>query len=110
MNNTKSSITDKKPKDAIKLDSVHQDKTYPEKNRVIKELGNRMLWNFQGRPDRGVVSKELMHIPKNTKVPPDRVSKWNESHMFSTTLLGYKNHVLPEGWYVTNVFGYTIYL
>ena len=43
MNNTKSSITDKKPKDAIKLDSVHQDKTYPEKNRVIKELGNRML-------------------------------------------------------------------
>ena len=32
MNNTKSSMIDMKPKDAIKLDTVKLHKTYPEEN------------------------------------------------------------------------------
>ena len=38
MNNTKSSMIDMKPKDAIKLDTVQLDKTYPEEN-VLSEDG-----------------------------------------------------------------------
>ena len=37
-NNTKSSMIDMKPKDAIKLDTVQLDKTYPEEN-VLPENG-----------------------------------------------------------------------
>ena len=37
-NNTKSSMIDMKPKDAIKLDTVQLDKTYPEEN-VLPEDG-----------------------------------------------------------------------
>ena len=36
MNNTKPSMTDIKPKDAIKLDTVQLDKTYPEES-VLSE-------------------------------------------------------------------------
>ena len=38
MNNTKSSMIDMKPRDAIKLDTVPWDKTYPEKT-VLPENG-----------------------------------------------------------------------
>ena len=38
MNNTKSSMIDMKPKDAIKLDTVPLDKTYPEET-VLSEDG-----------------------------------------------------------------------
>ena len=38
MNNTKSSMIDMKPKDAIKLDTVPLDKTYPEET-VLPEDG-----------------------------------------------------------------------
>ena len=38
MNNTKSSMVDMKPKDAIKLDTVPLDKTYPEET-VLPEDG-----------------------------------------------------------------------
>ena len=38
MNNTKSLMTDVKPKDAIKIDTVPLDKTYPEEN-VLSEDG-----------------------------------------------------------------------
>ena len=38
MNNTKSSMTDMKPKDTIKLDTVKLDKTYSEEN-VLSENG-----------------------------------------------------------------------
>ena len=38
MNNTKSSIVSMKSKDAIKLDSVRLDKTYPEK-KVLPQAG-----------------------------------------------------------------------
>ena len=38
MNNTKSSMVDMKPKDAIKLDTAKLDKTYPEES-VLPEDG-----------------------------------------------------------------------
>ena len=38
MNNTKSLMIDMKPKDAIKLDTVSLEKTYPEEN-VLPEDG-----------------------------------------------------------------------
>ena len=37
INNTKSSMTDMKPKDPIKLDTIELDKTYPEKNVLSKD-------------------------------------------------------------------------
>ena len=39
MNNTKSLIIDMKPKNAIKLDTVQLDKTYPEES-VLPEDGS----------------------------------------------------------------------
>ena len=38
MNNTKPSMTDIKPKDAIKLDTVQLDKTYPEESVVFETV------------------------------------------------------------------------
>ena len=38
MSNTKSSMADMKPKDAIKLDTVKLDKIYPEEN-ILSEDG-----------------------------------------------------------------------
>ena len=47
MNNTKSSMTDVKPKDAIKQDTVKLDKTYPEEN-ILSEDG---LYRYLYQPD-----------------------------------------------------------
>ena len=47
MNNTKSSMIDMKPKDAIKLDTVPLDKTYPEET-VLPEDG---LYRYLYQPD-----------------------------------------------------------
>ena len=44
MNNTKSSIIDMKPKDAIKLDTVKLDKTYPEENVLSADGLYRYLY------------------------------------------------------------------
>ena len=105
MNNTKSTMIDMKPKDAIKLDTVKLDKSYPEESvlpedgwfiqisistcqttwrpknryrldRIVQEPGNRILYYLQDEPDRAFVSEELMHISEDTQVPPEWVSKW----------------------------------
>ena len=47
MNNTKSSVIDIKPKDAIKLDTVPLDKTYPGKT-ILPENG---LYRYLYQPD-----------------------------------------------------------
>ena len=44
MNNTVSSMIDMKPKDAIKLDAVPLDKTYPEENVLPKDGLSRYLY------------------------------------------------------------------
>ena len=44
MNNTKSSMIDMKPKDAIKLDTVPLDKTYPEETILPKDRLYRYLY------------------------------------------------------------------
>ena len=46
MNNTKSSMIDMKPKDAIKLGTVQLDKTYPEEN-VLSDDG---LYGYLHQP------------------------------------------------------------
>ena len=44
MNNTKSSMIDMKPKDAIKLDTVPLDKTYPEETALPEDGLYRYLY------------------------------------------------------------------
>ena len=44
MNNTKSSMIDMKPKDAIKLDTVLLDKTYPEETALTENGLYRYLY------------------------------------------------------------------
>ena len=44
MNNTKFSIIDMKPKDAIKLETVPLDKTYPEETVLPKDGLYRYLY------------------------------------------------------------------
>ena len=44
MNNTKSSMIDMKPKDAIKLDTVPLDKTYPEETLLLKDGLSKYLY------------------------------------------------------------------
>ena len=46
MNNTKSSMIDIKPKNAIKLDTISLDKTYPEET-VLPENG---LYRYLDQP------------------------------------------------------------
>ena len=43
---------------------------------IVQEPGNRVLYYLQDGPDRAFVSKELMHISKDTQAPPDWVSEW----------------------------------
>ena len=42
--------------------------------RVVQEPGNCVLYYFQD--ERAFVSKELMHIPKDTQVAPEWVNRW----------------------------------
>ena len=95
-----------KPKDAIKLDTVPLDKTYPEEtviaedglhrylyqkrratdliwsknrnrlDRIVQDPDNRVLYYWQDGPDRAFVREELMHVSEDTQVPPDWVSEW----------------------------------
>ena len=44
MNNTKSSMTGMKPKDAIKLDTIPLNKTYPEETVLPKDGLDRYLY------------------------------------------------------------------
>ena len=44
MNNTKSSMVDMKPKDAIKLDTAKLDKTYPEESVLLEDGLFRYLY------------------------------------------------------------------
>ena len=44
-------------------------------DRIIHDLGNRILYYLQDGPDRAFVREELMHISEDTQVPPDWVSE-----------------------------------
>ena len=114
MNNTVSSRIAMRHKDAIKLETVPLDKTYPEEtvrpedglyrylyqpdeqhgdqkrratdliwskntyrlDRIVQDLGNRVLYYLQDGPDSAFVREELMHISQDIQVPPDWVSEW----------------------------------
>ena len=53
MNNTKSSMTDMKPKDAIKLDTVPLDKKYPEETVLPNGLYRSLsAWQTAWRPKK----------------------------------------------------------
>ena len=45
-------------------------------DRFVQEPGNCVLYCLQDGQDRAFVSEELMRIPEDTQVPPERVSKW----------------------------------
>ena len=74
MNNTVSSMIGMKPKDAIKLDTVPLNKTFPEE--TVEVPGNRVLHYLQERSERAFVCEELMHFSEDTQAPPDWVSEW----------------------------------
>ena len=42
----------------------------------VKDPGNCIFHYFQGEPDKIFVREELVHVPDNTQVPPEWVSKW----------------------------------
>ena len=63
-----------KPKDAIKLDTVPLNKTFPEE--TVEDPGNRVFHYLQEGSDRAFVCEELMHFSEDTQVPPDWVSEW----------------------------------
>ena len=45
-------------------------------DRIVLEPGNRVLYYLQDGPDTAFIREELMHISKDTQVPPDWVSEW----------------------------------
>ena len=45
-------------------------------DRIVQDLGNRVMYYLQDGPDRAFVHEELMHISEDTQVPPDWVSEW----------------------------------
>ena len=116
LNNKKTAMTGKKPKDAIKLDEVPlvKKEEYPPEevleldalyryllqpgeehgdqrrratdriwskqtfriDHVIEEPKNRILYYLKDGPERAFVREELMWIPFNTELPPERVQQW----------------------------------
>lgn len=55
--------------------SFIQSKNKYRLDRVVKESGNHVLYYLLNGPDRAFVRQELMHIPDDTQVPSDQVSK-----------------------------------
>ena len=45
-------------------------------DRLVQGPGNRVLYYLQDGPHRAFASEELMHIPEDRQVPPERVRKW----------------------------------
>ena len=45
-------------------------------DRIVQEPGNGVLYYLQDWPDRAFVHEGLIHISKDTQVPPDWVSEW----------------------------------
>ena len=45
-------------------------------HRIVEEPGNCVFYYLQGEPDRVFVHKKLIHIPEDTQVSPEWVSKW----------------------------------
>ena len=56
-------------------DPIWNKNTY-RLDRIVQELGNRVLYYLQDGPDTAFVREELMHISEDTQVPPDWVSEW----------------------------------
>ena len=48
-------------------------------DRIVQDLGNRVLYDLQDGPDRVFVREELMHVSEDTQVPPDWVSEESKS-------------------------------
>ena len=45
-------------------------------DRVVEDLGQRVLYYLAEGPKRAFVREQLMLIPENTELPPDSVKKW----------------------------------
>ena len=45
-------------------------------DRIVENLGQRVLYYLTDGPKRAFVREELMLIPENTEVPPDWVEEW----------------------------------
>ena len=45
-------------------------------DQIVQDPGNRVLYYLQDGSDRACVHEELMHVSKDTQVPPDWVSEW----------------------------------
>ena len=45
-------------------------------DQIVQDLGSRVLYYLQDRPDRAFVREELMHVSEDTQVPPNWVSEW----------------------------------
>ena len=43
---------------------------------IVEDTGNRMMYYLKDRPERALVSEELMSIPEDTELPPDYVQEW----------------------------------
>ena len=56
-------------------DFIWSKNTY-QLDRIVQELGNRVLYYLQEEPDRTFLREELMHISEDTQVLPDWVSEW----------------------------------
>ena len=55
-------------------DLIWNKNTY-QLDQIVQEPGNHVLCYLQDRPNRAFVHEELMHISKDTQVPPDLVSE-----------------------------------
>ena len=80
MNNTKSLIIDMKPKDAIKLDTVSLDKTYPEETLLPEDGLYRYL--YQSNEQHGNQKRQATDLiwSKNT-YQPDRIVQEPGNHV-----------------------------
>ena len=57
------------------MNRIWSKKTY-RLREVVKDFGNRVMYYLSDRPERAIVSEELMLIPEDTELPPDYIQKW----------------------------------
>ena len=76
INNTKQSMTGMKPKDTILTTDFILSKITYWLDQIAEERCNNIFYYLQDGPDRAFVREKWMHIPENTQVPLEWVSKW----------------------------------
>ena len=56
-------------------DKIWSKKTY-RLREIVEDSGNWVMYYLSDRPEKALVSEELVLIPEDTELSPDYIQKW----------------------------------